>query len=164
MSELLLAVVFEPDEAGGVVAAPVVEHADEHNIVVAVAIEVGDRCRMGASEMTDPLDLEGPLAGVFEPEAAVVGLRVGVGVLEIVTDGDQQVGVAVLIEVGGDESRATDVEVQPLVESSFLEASVSEVFEGPDFFVVLSDVGDDVEIAVVVEVGDGDVDGAGCKE
>ena len=115
-SELLLTVVFEPDQAGGIVAIPGIEHADQDDIVVSIAVEVADRSGMSATQTADAVHLERPVAIVPEPETTVVGLGVGVGVLEVVTDGDQQVDIAIVVEVGGDHPRAADVEIQPLVE------------------------------------------------
>src|SRR5438105_4939449 len=69
--ELLLAVVFQPHDAGVAAFVPVVEHRDEHDVSVAVGIEVAHRRGVRAAELGDSARHKIPAAEVLEPQASM---------------------------------------------------------------------------------------------
>ena len=92
----------------------------------------------------DPPRLELPAALVLEQDAPVPGLRGGVGDLQVVAAGEQQVGLAVAVEVGHEQPGTAEIEVHLGVERPPAEPAPAEVLEGDDLLVLLGDDRHDV--------------------
>src|SRR6478736_3155961 len=104
--EILLAVVLQPDDACCTAhSSPVVEHAHQNDIEIAIAVKAHRCRRVSATECPDSLRLKLPAPEVPQPDAAMPWLGVGVANFQIVTGHPEQIRLAVLVEIGHHEAR-----------------------------------------------------------
>ena len=121
---------------------PGVEHADQHDAHLA------HRSSVGAAQVGQWFHHPCPVAVVPDQQTTVIRLRIGVAILEVVTGRQQQIQIAISIEVRGHQPGTAKVvvvrEPQPAGPEPRRAPTGTEILEPPDLLLVLSRDGGDV--------------------
>src|SRR5678815_2348933 len=96
---MLPAIVLEPYDTWARGIAPVIAEAHQHHVKITVAIHVSHRRRVRAAEIGNLFGLKFPITKISKPQAAVIRLRPGVRIFQIVSLWHQQVEFAVLVQI-----------------------------------------------------------------
>ena len=97
--KLLPTVVFEPDDAGVPWLMPVIKQADEDDVLVSVRVQIAGCRRVGTPESSDSVGDEFPVPDVFQPDAAMIRLWIGIVVFEVVPQRPDKIRISVPVEV-----------------------------------------------------------------
>ena len=102
-----------------------------------------------------------PVTFILEPQTAVIWLRVGVEIFQVVSCGKNQVFVPILIEISVDQACPSQIEIDGKPESPSLELTFSEISKPPQFFLTPSHNCCDIQLPLPIILGDGHMNSAG---